>query len=157
MSRTAESPLMPLMCRSQGCAIARRDRRDQALEHVAQIADERDVDRHVLVDLRRVDLDVDLLARSARRCCRLPVTRSSKRMPAAISRSASWIAMVHPGFAVHAHHADVQRMRRRQAADPEQRHRDGNLRALGERPQLVHRARDQDAVTGEDHRPLALR
>ena len=31
---------------------------------------------------------------------------------------------VDPRFAVHAHHAEVERMRRRQAADAEQRHRD---------------------------------
>ena len=62
--------------------------------------------------------------------------------------------MIDPRLAVHAHHADVERVRRRQAADPEQRHRDRNLRALGEGAQFVHRARDQHAVPGEDDRPL---
>ena len=48
--------------------------------------------------------------------------------------------VVDPRFAVHAHHAEVQRMRRRHAADAEQRHRDRDLGALGERLQLLHRA-----------------
>ena len=40
--------------------------------------------------------------------------------------------VVDPRLAVHAHHAEVQRMRRRHAADAEQRDGDRNLRALGE-------------------------
>ena len=50
-----------------GAALARRDARQQVLEHVAQIADEPDVDRDVLADLRRVDVDVDLARVAARR------------------------------------------------------------------------------------------
>ena len=64
--------------------------------------------------------------------------------------------MIDPGFAVHAHHAEVERVRRREAADAEQRHRDRDLRALGKGAQLVHGARDHHAVPGEDHRPLRL-
>ena len=45
-------------------------------------------------------------------------------------------------------------MRRRDAADAEQRHRDRNLRALGEREDLALGARQHDAVAGEDQRPL---
>ena len=43
-------------------------------------------------------------------------------------------------FAVHAHHAEVERMRSREAAEAEQRERDGDLRALGEGADLLHRA-----------------
>ena len=39
---------------------------------------------------------------------------------------------VDPGLAVHAHHAEVQRMARREAAEAEQRHRDRRFGALGE-------------------------
>ena len=49
------------------------------------------VDVDVLVDLGGVDFDVDLLG-VLRVVARLPVTRSSKRMPKASSRSASWMA-----------------------------------------------------------------
>ena len=40
------------------------------------------------------------------------------------------------------------------AADAEQRHRDRNLRALGEREDLALGARQHDAVAGENQRPL---
>ena len=48
--------------------------------------------------------------------------------------------VVHPRLAVHAHHAQVQRMRGGKAAQPQQRERHGNLRALGQRAHLLHRA-----------------
>ena len=60
---------------------------------------------------------------------------------------------IDPRFAVHAHHAEVERVRRRERADAEQRHRDRNAGALRELANERHRAREQDAVTGKDHRP----
>ena len=48
-------------------ALAAGDAGQQVLEHVAQVADDADVDLDVLADLGRVDVDVDLAARSARR------------------------------------------------------------------------------------------
>ena len=62
---------------------------------------------------------------------------------------------VDPGLAVHAHHAEVERMRWREAADAEQRHRDRDAGALGELAHERHRAGEHDAVAGEDDRPLA--
>ncbi len=44
-------------------------------------------------------------------------------------------------------------MRRGKRADAEERHRDGNAGALGELADKRHRAREHDAVTGEDDRP----
>ena len=61
---------------------------------------------------------------------------------------------VDPRLAVHAHHAEVERVRGREAADAEQRHRDRDLRALGEGAQLALAPEMHDAVAGEDHRPL---
>ena len=61
---------------------------------------------------------------------------------------------VDPGLAVHAHHAEIERMRRREAADAEQRHRDRDLRLLGERLQRRFGAAEDDAVAGEDQRAL---
>ena len=48
-------------------------------------------------------------------------------------------------------------MRRRDAADAEQRDRDRNLRPLGEREDLALGAGLHDAVAGEDQRPLGAR
>ena len=44
--------------------------------------------------------------------------------------------VVDPGLAVHAHHAEVERMMRRQRADAEQRHGHRHVRALGQRRAL---------------------
>ena len=48
-------------------------------------------------------------------------------------------------------------MRRRHAADAEQRDGDRDLRALGEGEDLALGAGLHDAVAGEDQRPLARR
>ena len=63
---------------------------------------------------------------------------------------------VDPGLAVHAHHAEVQRMVRGDAAEAEQRHRDRGFGLLGEGDDLLGGARLDDAAAGEDHRPLRL-
>ena len=131
MSRTAESPLSALMWSSQASRLPGATRRQQLLEHVAQIADERGVHRDVLVDLRRVDLDVNLL-----RVRRVGLEVAGDAIVEAHAERHQQVGfldrVVDPGFAVHAHHAEVERMRRGDAADAEQRHRDRNLRALGE-------------------------
>jgi hypothetical protein len=62
-------------------------------QHVLDVADDRDVDLHPLRDRRRVDVDVDDLARMLAKCFGLPITRSSKRAPMAIRTSQCCIAM----------------------------------------------------------------
>jgi len=60
----------------------------KSFENLTGIADKRRVNLHVLVDFGAVDLNVNLssaLGVSAQS----PVTRSSKRIPTAISKSAS--------------------------------------------------------------------
>ena len=62
---------------------------------------------------------------------------------------------VHPRLAVHAHHAEVERMRRRErrrcrAASS----RSGSARARRSASDRRARARQHDAVAGEDQRPL---
>src|SRR6185295_20212902 len=70
------------------------------------------------------------------------------------NRLASWIAWLNPAPPFHPHQAEVSLRDPGHAADPEQRHRHRNLRTLGERLKLAHRAGDHHAVTGEDDRPL---
>ncbi len=69
----------------------------------------------------------------------LPVTRSSKRMPTPMIRSASMDGAVGVREAMHADHAQTEPMRLREPADAEQGQPDRDLRLLGQRRQFVHR------------------
>ena len=62
--------------------------------------------------------------------------------------------MVDPRLTMHAHHAQVQFVRGRKAAQAKQGAGHGNLRPLRQRAHLAHRARLDDAVPGKDQRPL---
>ena len=60
-------------------------------ENVGGVSHDREVHGDVLVDLARVYLDIDLFGLRGKPAT-FPVKRSSKRIPRAMSRSASWIA-----------------------------------------------------------------
>ena len=63
--------------------------------------------------------------------------------------------VIDPGFAVHAHHAEVQRIDGREAADAEQRHRDRECCRLRTNcSNVLHRAGNHDAVPGQNQRAL---
>ena len=64
--------------------------------------------------------------------------------------------VVDPGLAVHAHHAQIERVRSGECPKAEQRERHGNLRALGQGAYLLLRAGFDDAVAGEDDGPLGV-
>ncbi len=138
-------------CRS----IAPCDARQQIFKHCAQIADQRDIDLDVLVDFGWIDLDVNLLGLQ-----RVGAQRAGHAIVKAHAAGNQQICFlncsVDPRLAVHAHHAQVQRMRSREVAQPQQRERHGNLRALGQRLHLLHRARFRNAVPGKDHRTLRV-
>ena len=73
MSRTAASPLSCVdLVPCQLVVGSAYELRQQFLKTCAQIADERDVDLDVLVDLGRIDFDVDLfgVGRVGARDCR---------------------------------------------------------------------------------------
>ena len=117
-----------------------RNARQQFFEHFAQIAHQRHIDLDVLVDLGRIDLDVNLLGLG--RVGRERAGDAIIEAHAAGDQQVGFLnGVVDPGLAVHAHHAQVQRMRGREAAEAQQRKRHGNLRALGQRADLLHRAR----------------
>ena len=67
MSRTAESPFSLSMESSQSLRSTDFTRGSSSLQDFAQIADQRDIHFHVLVDLGGIDFDVDLLGILARR------------------------------------------------------------------------------------------
>ena len=118
-------------------ALSGLDARHERAEHVAQIADDPDVDRNDLADLGGVDVDVDLL-----RLAGVGADVAGDAIVEAHAERDEEVGLlnrgVDPGFAVHAHHAEVERMRRRKRADAEQRHRDGDARR-------ARRARGQTA------------
>ena len=82
------------------------------------------------------------------------MTRSSKRIPTAMQQIRFLNGVVDPSFAVHAHHAEVQRIVGREAADAEQSHGDGNVAGADELLERVHGAGNHDAVAGENERAL---
>ncbi len=131
------------------------DARQQIFEHLAQIADQRDIDLHVLVDLGGVDLDVNLLG--LQRIGRKRAGDAIVEAHAAGNEQIGFLnGVVDPRLAVHAHHAQVERVRGRESAQAEQREGDGNLRALGQRAHLLHGAGFHDAVAGEDDGALGV-
>ena len=155
MSRTATSPLHRVdraraMPSRRGAAM----RGSSCFEHVAQVADQRHVDLDVLVDLGRIDLDVDLL-----RVGRVGGEVAGDAVVEAHAEGDQQVGLldrvVDPRLAVHAHHAEVERMRRREAAEAEQRAaRRESARARRSASTCCLGARLHDAVAGEDHRPL---
>ena len=153
MSRTAECPFSASIDSSHAPRLPGAMSRQEPVEDGAHVADDAHVDRDVLVDLGRVDLDVDLL-----RVRRVRLQVAGDAVVEAHPQRDQQIGLldggVHPRLAVHPHHAEVQRVRRREGADAEQRHRDGNLPAIRQLAHLRHRVADQDAVAREDHRAL---
>ena len=55
---------------------------------------------------------------------------------------------------MHAHHAEIQRVAGREAADAEKRHGDGIVSSADKLFEGTHRAGNHDAVSGEDERPF---
>ncbi len=106
---------------------------------------------HVLVDLGRVDVDVDLLGVE-----RVGLEVAGDAVVEAHAEGEQQVGLldrvVDPRLAVHAHHADVERVAGREAAEAEQRHRHRRVDQLGELPHFLHRPALQDALPGEDDR-----
>ena len=154
MSRTAESPFsgryrLSHSWRSCDFKFGNSSRRTAFKSPTSA-----DVHLHVLVDLGAVDFDVNLL-----RVRRVRLQVAGNAVVKTHAESDQQIGFlncrVQPGFAVHAHHSKAQRMRCREAAKTKQRkpHRDiGASRQMARTS--VHRARKNDAVPSQNHRPL---
>ena len=110
----------------------------QECRGLREVADEGDVGPDVFVDLGGVDFDVDLFGFGGV-LARLPVTRSSKRMPKASRRSDCWMAWLTQDLAVHAHHAERERVIGGEGAEAEEGAGDGDVAALGEVDDLLRR------------------
>ena len=113
MSRTAESPFKSLMIRQPLVALAPFHLRQQMLQHIPQIAHQRLIHAHNLVHFGGIDLDVNLLGigRVGLQVSRHPVIEAHAEGQQQIG---FLDRLVHPGFPVHAHHAQVKRVLRRE-------------------------------------------
>ncbi len=115
--------LPPPGVRARRRRACRRDlfppRREQRRQRLAAIAEQRQIDPHVLVDRGRVDVDVDLL-----RIRRKRVEPSRHPVVEARADRDHEVAIVHRHVrlvrAVHADHAEEMRVARRQRAEPHQ-------------------------------------
>ena len=108
MSRTAESFFETWICAHQSeCRFAGFTPRQQPLQDFAQIADQRHIHVHVLVDFRAVDLDVNFLG-----LLRIGVELAGHAVVEAHAERDQQIGflngLIDPGFAVHAHHSQIQ-------------------------------------------------
>ena len=128
------------------------------LEHVRAIADDRQIDLDVLVDRRRVDVDVDFL-----RAGRKGVEPPGDAVIEARADADHQVAIVHrpvrlPG-AVHAEHAEPLRIGGRKGAEPHQGRGDGKAGELDQLAQMLRRggAGIDDAAAGVEQRPLGRR
>ena len=106
----------------------------------AEVADEGDVDADVLVDLGGVDFDVDLLGVG-----RVAGEVAGDAVVEAHAEGEQEVGLldgvVDPGLAVHAHHAERERVGGGEGAEAEQGAGDGDVAALGEGDDLLARRR----------------
>ena len=131
------------------------DEPDQLLEDALRVADDRHLDGDVLADLGRVDVGVDdpRVRRVGPHVAGHPVVEAHPDGDEQVGRLDGPVDVLP---AVHAHVAVGQRMGLVDGPDAEQRPGHGDLGLLGEGAQLVPGLGVQDAVAGEDHRPLGL-
>src|SRR6267142_912737 len=104
--------------------VARNDVRREFFEDFPRVADESGIHLYVFVDFSAIDLDVNF----ARGFCVGAKVAGDAIVEAHAYRDEEvrfLNGIVNPGFAVHAHHAEIQRITGREAADAEKRHGDG--------------------------------
>src|SRR6266478_2905250 len=127
--------------------------RHQPFEYLARIADQRRVNRHVLVDLSAVDLNMDL-AGALGVCAQVTSDAVVKTHADGDEQVGLLYGVVHPRFAVHTHHAEVERIVGREAADAEERHGDGIIAGADEVLERAYRTGNHDAVASKNEGAL---
>jgi hypothetical protein len=123
--------------------------REKGVEDGFEVADEGDVGADVFVDLGGVDVDVDFFGVG-----RVVGEVAGDAVVEAHAEGEQEVGLldgvVDPGLAVHAHHAERERVVGGEGAEAEQGAGDGDVAALGEVEDLLARAGLDDAVAGED-------
>ena len=155
MSRTAESPLSSLMWLSHAAAVRRFDDAGSSSSRTSRASPTRATSTlNVLVDLGAVDFDVNLAGALG-----VGAQVAGDAVVEAHADGDQQIGflngVVDPGFAVHAHHAEVERIVRQgssrcRAASWRREY----CRRWTNCSKAVHRAGKHDAVAGEDQRAL---
>ena len=132
------------------------DHRRQRREHALRVAHDRHLDRDVLADLGRVDVDVDDagVRRVRADVAGHPVVEAHAERDQQVGRLDGPVDVLP---AVHAHEAVGERVPLVERADAQQRPRDRGVELLGEGEELGLGAGVEDAVAGEDHRALGRR
>src|SRR5260370_641811 len=136
-----------------GSMVAGFDVWRETLEHLARVTNEGGVNLRVLVDYGAVYFNGNFagaLGVSAQ------ITSDSViKTHAHGNQEVGFLnGVVPPGFAVHAHHAEIQGIIGREAADTEERHRDGIIARADELLKGPHRAGNHDSMAGENDGPL---
>src|SRR5579872_69357 len=136
-------------------AVNRFHMRQQLVQHLSQIPDQRHIHFDVLIDLGRIDLDMNLLR--VRRV-RLQVARDAivKSHSERQQQVCFLNRVIHPRFAVHTHHAQVQWMSGGKRADSQQSERHRNARLLGKLAHFGHGSRNDDPVSRQNHGALGI-
>src|SRR6266404_1406981 len=131
--------------------VARHYARRKFFEDFARVADKSGVHLYVLVDFCAIDLDVNF----ARGLC-VGAKVAGDAIVEAHADGDEQVrflnGIVDPSFAVHAHHAEIQRVAGREAADTEKSHGDGIVPSADKLFEGAHRTGNHDAVSGEDQR-----
>src|SRR5712692_6570138 len=123
----------------------------EPFEYLTRIADEGGVNLYVLIDLGAVDLNVDL-AGALGVGAKVAGDAVVKTHADGNEEVGLLNGVVNPGFAVHAHHAEVQRIIGGEAANAEERHGDRIIAGPDELLEGAHRAGNHDAMAGKNDR-----
>src|SRR6266566_2682446 len=118
-------------------------------EYLTRIADERDINLYVFVDFSTVDLNVDF-ARALGVGAQVASDAIIKTHAHGNEQVGFLNGVVDPSFAVHTHHAEVEGIIGREAADAEECHGHRIIAGVDELLKGAHRAGNHDAMAGEN-------
>src|SRR5450432_1429248 len=131
--------------------VAILDEREKTAQGFTGIADDGGINLHVLVDFGAVDFNVNLEGIAG-----VSAQITGNAVIEAHAHGNEQIGflnrVVDPGFAVHAHHSEIERILGGETADAQKCHRYGNSAGVHEILKNLHGVGKYDAAAGEDER-----